>query len=96
MRVYTDFSITTVSTSKNKKRSIDNDSTFIIETNKKANVESIKRRVYVEPSIDYDIKQVNYRKYELVPKDDLVSNQVYKVKKSIIPLFDVGYLSNFW
>ncbi len=81
MRVYTDFSITTVSTGKNKKRSIDNDSTFIIETNKKANVESIKRRVYVEPSIDYDIKQVNYRKYELVPKDDLVSNQVYKVKE---------------
>lgn len=79
--LYEDFQIVSVDTKEKGNRNIKDDSTFIIEADNKVNVDSIRNKIYVEPAIDYEIKKVNAKKYELIPTEGLTDNTVYKISQ---------------
>lgn len=80
-KLYENFRIVNVETKEKQNRKIANSSTFFIETDEKVNVESVKQHIYISPSIDYEIKKINSKKYELIPTDELVDNQVYSIEE---------------
>ena len=60
---------------------VSNNETFIVETSK-ANEEIVRKHLYVEPPVNYDIKQVNKEKYEVtlneIPSNSLVNLSLVK------------------
>ncbi len=80
-KIYENFRVTNVMTKEKSNRNIPNDSTFFIETDERVNVESVKNHIYISPSIDYEIKKINSKKYELIPLEELVDNQVYSIEE---------------
>ena len=79
--IYENFAITKVTTKEGANRKASSDSTFIIETDKPINKESIEKRIFIEPSIDYTVKKINSKKYELEPTESLNDNQVYTIEE---------------
>jgi len=75
-----DFLITSI-TPKSKNEYVSNNETFIVETND-ADVEMVKRHLYVEPAVNYDIKKINKNKFEVevnnIPSDTLVNLSLVK------------------
>ncbi len=69
------FKITKV-TPKNKGKYIDNNETFVIETTA-ADEDIVRKHLFIEPSVNYDIKKINKGKYEVtlnnVESDSLVN-----------------------
>ena len=80
-KIYTNFLVKSIETKDKRIRGIDKKSTFIIETDKEVNTESVRRSIYIEPSIDYDVKEVNKKKYEIIPKNSLSDNEVYVLEQ---------------
>lgn len=80
-KLYNNFRIVNVETKEKANRNVSEDSVFIVETDEKINTESLKNHVYISPSIDYEVKKVNAKKYKIVPSEKLVDNQVYTVEE---------------
>lgn len=79
-KIYTNFNVSSIKTESGNTRDISTDSTFIIETDKAVNTESVRRKVYIEPSIDYDVKAISKTKYKLIPTNGLEDNEVYTIE----------------
>ena len=79
-KIYTDFNVSSIKTESGNTRDISTDSTFIIETDKAVNTESVRRKVYIEPSIDYEVKAISATKYKLIPTNGLTDNEVYTIE----------------
>ena len=75
-----DFKITNISL-KSDENYVANNDTFIVETND-ANEEMVKKHLYIEPPVNYEINKVNKNKYEVevknVPSDTLVNLSLVK------------------
>jgi len=56
-----------------------NNSTFVIETDKDYSVEEVKEIIYLTPAIEYDVKKIGSKKYEIKPTEMLFDNTVYSV-----------------
>ena len=76
----TNFSITSIEP-KTKGNYISNNETFVIKTSV-ANEEIVRNHLYVEPAVNYEIKEINSKEYEValknVPSDTLVNLSLVK------------------
>ena len=61
------FNITKI-VQKSKREYVGNKEIFVVET-EKGSLEEIKKHLYIEPAISYDIKQVTRDKYEVITQD---------------------------
>lgn len=52
---------------------------FIIKTNANYSKEEVSKLVSLDPAIDYDVKKLSFRKYEIVPKGSLPANSIITV-----------------
>ena len=75
-----DFVITNIK-AKSSGNYISNNETFIIETSS-ANEEIVRNHLYIEPAVNYEIKQINSKKYEVsvtdIPSDTIVNLSLVK------------------
>lgn len=74
------FTITSVE-AKTKGNYVSNNETFIVKTSS-ANEEIVKTHLYVEPAVNYEIKKINSKEYEVslsdVPSDTIVNLSLVK------------------
>ncbi len=79
-KLSSNFAITSI-VPKTKGNYISNNETFVVKTSV-ANEEILRNHLYVEPAVNYDIKEINSREYEVslknVPSDSLVNLSLIK------------------
>ena len=77
-------SITKIEPTKISDQILSEDSEFIIYTDKDANIESVKKSLYIEPALEYSIEKTGKDgQYKLKFKQNIPDNTILKLQKIV-------------